>query len=284
MNAITVAPVTLASTVVVFTSALLTHCLAIYAGCNRDSRGYLLAATRRLYPFVLGTTILHTLIGLFVLRLIFRFFGDHLPTLPDVAMAGFSGFGSATLSNALFSSWVAWFMGRPNANLVEDLQSALPRLAIRAWVLSQYRETIQRLKSIDNFAAQQQADWWDVNIVGNERGRETEAGRRIRRIYEVFKAEIANRERDPDMLDLAEGAFPGNKFFPLVGYLGRKELRNQLASPPPAPAPGYDWNGSERRKHSGRLKNRRQPDPNSDHARMSDDQRLRRRVKLGRLM
>ncbi len=268
--------------VVVFGSVALCHYVIVYGYCSRDSRGYILPATKDLCFFVLGTTILHTLIGLVLIGLISSLV-DWKANLTQVALATVGALVGVTLPTGVLRRFSTRLAKAVHENEPDARVSLAPTVML-AWIVCQYREAIGRLKSLDSLAIRRQEGWWDLGMSGDPQSREEEIACRIRHLYEVFKYEIANRQCDPHLLDITANYFPANQLFLLVGYLGRREFRTHLKRQPKSPARQHDWNGSERRKRRGQVEGRKQPDPNVSCVRASDDRQLRRQIKEGRFL
>lgn len=262
----------------------LTNALFVYYRCYARSLGYMWMAAFHIWPFLVVVFSLQTLLGV----CIYEFFLPRMYTtqflFQKTASAGFSGFLATAFPTGLIEWAVISYSARKDIKIAEALSHPVNRLILRTWVLNRFKAEIQELKSRDNFKAQFQLGWWDLQLSTDRRDAEREAGRRIRRLYEAFKLEIANTERKPHLLDIAGGYYPGNKFFLLVAFLGRKKLRELLAAPPPPPRPGCDWNGSERRKETGKKADRRDPVRNAAYSRIGDDHLLRERVERGELV
>lgn len=269
--------------VTVFLFVLLTNGLFIYYKCFSTCRGYLWVAAIRLIPFLAIVFGLQTILGVCLYEFVVpRIYVANF-IFQQTTIAGLSGFLVTAFPSGVMEWAVSSYLSRKDVKIKQDLEQPVNRLILKVWVVNRLKAKVQELKSLDNFRAQWQQGWWNFNLSTNSREAEKEAGRRIRRLYEVFKIEIANQQRKAYLLDIAGGYFPGNKFFYLVRFLGRKRLHQLLADPPPPPQPGCDWNGSERRKIQGAKADRKDSEQNSNYWRVGDDEGLRQCVARGDL-
>jgi hypothetical protein len=137
------------------------------------------------------------------------------------------------------------------------------------------RKSVQKLKEQDNFDCQHSKGWWNSGLP------EKQINRRLRMLYEELKLEIACHRREPELLRHDVDISPGQKFYLLVAYLGRKRLRKALEQGPASPPPCQDWDGTERRRTVGKKADRKTPDPNAYYSRAYDNEALRAKVALG---
>lgn len=119
---------------------------------------------------------------------------------------------------------------------------------------SKYRaiaETVQRQINEDNYdCLHGNGDWGAYPV------RRTDRGRRVRLLFANSKLEIASSRRDPRILSMDVGVLPQQLFYLLVRFYGRDALVSLLSSSIPSPPPGYNWNGSERRRYAGTIADR----------------------------
>lgn len=262
----------------------LTQVLILCHHCYRRSRGYLWRTARSIWPYLVTVFIMQSLLAFSIYEFLLLPLLQRDILFHEVVGAGLSGFLAVSVPEGTVGLALKAYLTRTKADLSEDLSRSFNRLLLRTWVAARFKAAVQDLKSRDNFQAQWQLGWWDLRLCNDKQESEQLVGRRLRRLYEAFKLEIANQERSPYLLDIAGGYYPGNKLFLLVAYLGRARLRELLADPPPSPSPGNDWNGSERRLRRGTKADRRQPDHNHMYSRISDDEALRHLVAQGRFM
>jgi hypothetical protein len=263
-------------------SVAATQILLIVSECHGTCRGYMGRALYRMWPFLGTALVIQTMLGLCLYELAVNtiFSSGHI--VQRVAGAGAFGFAAVAVPNGIIARGVARFLARPSADLVSDLEKPLSRIVLWIWVLRHFKATAQGLKSIENFSYQFQEDDWNFSFSPDKKGAEKIAARRFRILFELQKAEIADKRRQPELLNMDVNFFPGNRFFLLAAHLGRRRLRRLLRAPLQTP-PGQDWDGSERRKQKGRKRDRKQPDPHAAYGRVGDDKVTLEMIKKGRL-
>ena len=260
---------------------VLTNGLFVHYKCFDNSRGYMCWSALRISLFLAIVFSLQSLLGVCIYEFVLPSIYPTQFILQKTFTAGLSGFLASVFPNGVVGWAVTSYLSRKDVRLAKDLSRSADKVLVRIWLLSRFRFEVQYLKSLDNFKAQFQSGWWNFSLSPDQRIAEREAARRIRRLYEVFKIEIANKERDPNLLDIAPRYHPGNKFFLLVAFLGRRRLRELLAAPPLALQPGCDWDGSERRRDVGTKADRNNLQEQAEYSRIGDDMDLRQRVKRG---
>lgn len=134
------------------------------------------------------------------------------------------------------------------SSLVSSLSERILRNKIFAFllttgifILQEFEFRIQREMENDNFAWQLGEDDWRFGV------EPAVVRRRIRKLYELCKCEIANDRKDPRLLFSDVNHHPGRKFYALVKFMGPRKLRQRLGQDvnPPSPA----WDGNERRRN-----------------------------------
>jgi len=264
-------------------SVIVTQFLLIYYHCYETSRGYICSAARKLWMFLFIAIIFqcamaYSIYEFFILHFLFS---SHFV---QKAVSGILvGFVAVALPNGAILSAMTYYLSRKSVDLSKELAQPLSRFVLWVWVLRRIQAEIQYLKSNDNFDMQFQTGSWDFNISDDPKVAEREAGRRLRLLYELYKAEIANKKRAPHLMCIDVNYFPGNKFFLLLSYLGKAKVRELLRVPVPSPPPGRNWNGKERRKVRGSKADRHQPDFTTEYTRVSDDVALLELIQKGKL-
>ena len=156
--------------------------------------------------------------------------------------------------------------------------------AMRTWVVrilvqlkvstgKRFVAEIVQLRRQDNFDCQHSLGSW------NTRADEKHTGRQLRLLYESMKVEISNARRKPHLMRFDVDISPGQKFYLLVAYLGRNELRELMQHPPEFS--GLTWKGDERRRKVGAITDRAAPDPNMGISRSSDNKHLLAQIAKG---
>lgn len=214
---------------------LLVHSLVIYE-FRRDAEGYIRLAMGRLKGFLLTVFVVEWVIGtfFFIASVAWIYLPYPVRLLYAVIVGMLSAFLPYTLEGAFLGRSIFFLrVRRALARLMRRLNLAVRYEFARAIAI--YRER-------DVYDCQK--DGWETGAT------RVEVGRRLRILYELSKEAIATERRDPDFLYYDEGRNPWEKFYLLVRFLGRDELRRRLTNPPPSPSP--DWDGRERRLNSVR--------------------------------
>ncbi|HLG15830.1 MAG TPA: hypothetical protein VJH03_15195 [Blastocatellia bacterium] len=251
--------------------------LTIHYDCYDRCRGYIIPAMRKLWLLIIVGIFCQSIL-VFPIHLFLRGLFPQNP-IGSVASAVLLGFLATVYRDGPISSAIAKFTSRNPAGLGKEPAQHRIRFMLSMWVLENVRAAIQRLKSQDNRDLQKGAGYF--RIPGYSRENEAaELERRLRVWFEQFKAEIANKLKEPRLMCIDLDHFPGNnRFFLLVGHIGRSQLRTLVVAPPP---PGLDWDGSERRMRRGAETERHEPDRNFRRARTSDDPLIRDLITQGK--
>jgi hypothetical protein len=264
-------------------SVAATQVLLIFSECHDTCRGYMGRAIYRMWPFLITALVIQSVLGLCLYELALKTILGSGHALQRVAGAGAIGFAAVVVPNGIIARGVTRFLARPAADLAKDLDRPLSRIVLAIWVLRHFKATAQWLKSLENFSYQFQQNGWDFAFSADKKEAERIAARRLRILFELQKAEIADKRRQPEFLNLDVNFFPGNRFFLLVAHLGRRRLRALLRAGLQTTPPRQDWDGRERRMLKGRKQDRRQPDLNAAYARVGDDPVTLELIKEGRL-
>ena len=118
-------------------------------------------------------------------------------------------------------------------------------------VLTRLDRTAAALERADNDAWQCQSGYWNLGI------EPVSARNRMRLIFEGSKEKMVTRWGRSDIYFMDARWHPGNYFFLLARYYGRRKLRKMLRNPPRFKRISENWDGTARRKVAGRPKDRR---------------------------
>jgi hypothetical protein len=210
---------------------LLIHTLVLF-DFRRNAEGYILLALRRLKSFLITVLVIEWVVGifLFVTSFIWSYFDYPLRLL----FALITGIVCASFPYALEQILL------PKGVRFLRLRRFLMNLAFKLNLTVKYEVA-------GAIALYRERDVYDCQSNGWDTGRTpAEVGRILRILYEMKKEEIAMERGDTAFLYYDEGRNPWEKFYLLVRYLGRDELRRRIVNPPPPP--GDDWDGRERRR------------------------------------
>ncbi|HTG34185.1 MAG TPA: AAA family ATPase [Thermoanaerobaculia bacterium] len=236
-----------------------------------NSTGYFWPALKRTGAFLTLSIAARWAIGWILLRL------SLIPFDSDLSRSWVWGFVAGLIVVALPSFFEHFLDKKATTKFVSN---ALVQLLLRFNLLigQTLKSAIQKQKEQDNYDYQRSKGWWDLGLP------EREINRRLRMLYELVKLEIASYRHQPELLRHDVNISPGQKFYLLVAYLGRKGLRRALETKPLPPPPGLAWDGSERRRKVGIKSDRRSPDPNHLYSRIYDNEELRNRIAGGKAL
>lgn len=229
---------------------VLTHSLFLYVEFYRESRGYILRAIGKVWPYLFMFFTLEWIFGSLYLFLTLNALKySSISPLPFAAVVGIViGVIMAAIPIILETRILP-----KNGITVEKLQSRLVRLVLKLNFVLRYNFAwaIESSRQQDVYDSQT-TNAWGLDLTSKE------IGRRLRILYELYKFEIAERRKDPSLLYFHDKNTPWAMFYVLVRHLGRKELREALRTPPPSPSP--DWDGRERRRRRGTKADRTHSD------------------------
>lgn len=165
------------------------------------------------------------------------------------------------------------------------------RVGFNSWALPTYKALLRtnlapfhpvawqlnRLRQRDNLGCQHREPEWDFDVS------EDEVSRRIRMLFGTTKPMIAGERRQPEFLSFDSGITPPVQFFLLLDHYGRRQVKELLKNPVPAPRPCRNWDGRERRRRNGSPEDRRTEPLNLGLIRMGDRQILVEDIKRGKL-
>jgi hypothetical protein len=215
------------------------HTLLVYLPVHQTARGYLLRAAVRSLFFTTVWVIVQFAVGVVIC------FGVTIPMPKIVGLAASVVVGFLTVAFPRSIEALLGFLigGRPNTRHARKVARVFAKLqlAIKRHLLYE----VQCLLIEDNESWQQGRGEWNIDEGGGHLS-PSEAGRRIRRIYEIHKLDISNKNGNHSLLDFDIGVHPGQKFYLLARYLGRRQLHRSLQSTHPEFAP--NWSGQERRR------------------------------------
>ena len=160
------------------------------------------------------------------------------------AVAGFfvgalCGSGASFLERNLWNiRLVSTFVLRPT----NDLSFA---------VLTRLDRTASALERADNDAWQCQSGYWNLGIDPST------ARNRMRLIFEGSKERLVTKWGRSDIYYMDARWHPGNYFFLLVRFYGRRKLRRLLLEPPSFSGLRAEWMGEAARKVAGKPTDRR---------------------------
>jgi hypothetical protein len=117
-------------------------------------------------------------------------------------------------------------------------------------VLTRLDRAASALERADNDAWQCQSGYWNLGI---EPGI---ARNRMRLIFEGSKEQLVTRWGRSDIYFMDARWHPGNYFFLLIRFYGRRRLRRMLRTPPSFNGLRPDWMGEARRKVAGKPTDR----------------------------
>jgi hypothetical protein len=234
-----------------------------------DSSGYLWPAFRQTGVFLLLAIVARGVVGVMLLKLALNFFDS------DLSRSWFWGFVAGLIIVAFPASFEHFLDNNATTKVVSN---TLVKLLLRFNLLvgQTVRSAVQQLKEQDNYDCQNSKGWWDFGLPGEK------INRRLRILYEVLKLDIACKRRQPELVRHDVNIPPGQKFYLLVAYMGRKRLWKAIQEPPHPPPPGLNWDGSERRRRVGSKADRRLSDPNPLYSRIYDDEELRKDILRGK--
>jgi hypothetical protein len=228
-----------------------------------DSSGYIWLALKRTSGLLFAAIVARWIVGWVLLR---------LSLLKDSELCRSWKWAAAIgLITVLLPSSFDYLLGRMATT--KSFRKALVQVLLKVNLLTgqTVKRTIQKLKEQDDFDCQNSKRWWDFGASPEQ------MQRRLRILYEMFKLEIANDRREPELLRYDVDISPGQKFYLLVAHLGRKRLRRTLEEVSHLGS----WRGEERRRRSGVKADRRSPDPNPHEHRIYDNEELRERIQKG---
>lgn len=113
-------------------------------------------------------------------------------------------------------------------------------------VLTRLDRAASAMERADNDAWQCQSGYWNLGIEPNT------ARNRMRLIFEGSKERLVTRWGRSDIYFMDARWHPGNYFFLLVRFYGRRKLRQMLLTPPSFAGLRTDWSGEATRKSAGR--------------------------------
>jgi hypothetical protein len=246
--------------VFLFAAIVATELLVLYGEGLGKARGYFLPVVRKKAWFLVASLGIRWVIAVALIALLDKVFRD-----PRVAPL--VGVGVVLAPHALDSLLGKLLTEKGWKNSGAKLFTQLNVLTMQV-----VRYETQRLKEQDNYDCQNSLGWWSCGLTKQQ------IDRHLRMIYEDAKREIANKNRLPELMKLDADIMPGQKFYPLVACLGRQELRRRLEYPPTFEG----WDGRERRRRAGHKADRKQPDPNPDFSRCSDNAELMKQIGSGK--
>jgi hypothetical protein len=131
-------------------------------------------------------------------------------------------------------------------------------------VLTRLDRAAAALERADNDAWQCQSGYWNLGI------EPATARNRMRLLFEGSKEKLVTRWGRSDIYFMDARWHPGNYFFLLVRFYGRRKLRKLLRNPPQFRDLRTDWKGEAMRKVAGRPENRKKGYKKGDQLRRYD--------------
>lgn len=176
---------------------------------------------------------------------------------PSKAVVGFfvgalCGSGASFVERNLWNiKLVSTFVLRPTNDLSFAVLTRLDRAA-------------GAIERADNDAWQCQSGYWNLGIAPGA------ARNRMRLIFEGSKERLVTRWGRSDIYFMDARWHPGNYFFLLVRFYGRRKLRRMLLKPPLFSGLRKDWMGEATRKVAGKPTDRRDGYKKGDNIRRYD--------------
>lgn len=207
---------------------------------NKYSLGYIVLAARRHWYEVLWLLLVTTGAAFLVTELLAL-------SLPHSHLKAVLGFllGAAFGSGATFVERRLWNV-KIGAGLV-----LRPTHELGFAVLTRLDRSAGIFERADNDAWQCQSGYWNVGI---EPGM---ARNRMRLLFEASKEKLVAERGMSDIYRMDARWHPGNYFFLLVHFYGRRRLRKLLGNPPRFEGLRKDWSGEATRKTAGKPNERK---------------------------
>lgn len=203
---------------------------------NKYSAGYVARAMRRQWFEVAWLILITNTAAMLLAELLTASVPprSHSKALVSFLVGAFCGSGVSFLERNLWNvKLVSTFVLRPTNELSLAVLTRLDRAA-------------SALERADNDAWQCQSGYWNLGI-------EPAAARnRMRLIFEGSKERLVTRWGRSDIYLMDARWHPGNYFFLLVRFYGRRKLRKMLRDPPSFAGLRPDWSGEAARKMAGK--------------------------------
>lgn len=206
---------------------------------NKYSTGYVARAMVRQW-FELGWLLLVTNAAAILLADVIT---SSASTFPSRVLVGFvvgalCGSGASLVERNMWNvKIVSSFVLRPTSELSFAVLTRIDRAA-------------SAFERADNDAWQCQSGYWDIGVEPST------ARNRMRLIFEGSKERLVTRWGRSDIYLMDARWHPGNYFFLLVRFYGRRRLRRLLRKPTGFPTLQADWTGEARRQVAGKPQHR----------------------------
>lgn len=251
----------------ILAGVIITQFLVLNIKYFSSARGYMFRAAQWIWSFLLIAFLVEL-----VLAAALFYLGAKLIPFPRPHWALLVGVLAVLLPTTF--EYLVLFRNASEKKVGNPLVKILQKLNLD--IVYKFAWAIRTRMEQDSFDCQ--TDGWGLGLTRDE------IGRKIRVLYALHMREIATERGDFTLIVYDVGVTPWEKFYLLAEHLGRKRLREQLASSLPAPEPLEDWDGRERRRNLGTKADRSIQNPNDRTAafsRCSDDLNLQMRISKG---
>lgn len=210
---------------------ILTQAIILYIKFYDRAEGYMLRAASRVWQSLVTTFVVEAIVAIILTHLASIFI-----LIPQPLLAVLSGITVVLLINTL-----EYFFLHRNVS-VERLRNPLAKalLKLNLAIVHKFRGAILTRLEQDVFDIQA---GWELNIPPGE------IRTRVREIYSYHARDIAQRRKDPKLMNRATGFLWFEQLYLLLEHLGRERLKAELQT-------HSAWSGKERRKKRGSIKDR----------------------------